>query len=145
MRTRIKRIFSEYNEDTGVSLVVLATDCGTFTGKATLHEDDAKYASNYAGCEYAEMRALQKYMKQKAAIARNQLEILYRMKKEIENRKYHNENSVEYKILMKQIYLLEDDKFQCEKNIKTLGERIKLKIELREDVIKRIEKKKKED
>ena len=110
-----------------------------------MHKDDIEYASNYAGCEYAEMRALQKYMKQKAAIARNQLEILYRIKKEIENRKYHNENSIEYKILMKQIYLLEDDKFQCEKNIKTLGERIKLKIELREDVIKRIEKKKKED
>ena len=67
---KIKLIHSEYNEETGRSYVKIATDCGIFDGEAFLHPDDAKFASKYAGCEYAETRALIKYMSRKAQNAK---------------------------------------------------------------------------
>ena len=65
MKIQMKTIASEYNKETGISKVIVATDLGDITAYASLHPDDKDIASSFAGCRYAEMRAGIKYMKEK--------------------------------------------------------------------------------
>ena len=60
---KIKLIDSWYDEESGNSYAKIRTDYGEFEGWSTLHEEDADLASKYAGCQYAETRAVLKYMK----------------------------------------------------------------------------------
>lgn len=63
MKSKIKLVYSDYNEETGVSIARIQTPYGVFKGKARLNPQDADTASHYEGCKYAEMRAYIKYFK----------------------------------------------------------------------------------
>lgn len=142
MKMKVKMIGSEYIEEMGYSYVTIATDCGLFTGEAWLHPDDIEVASSYAGCGYAEIRALIQYMKRKAYIADYQLQAVMQIKKDLDNRKYRNENSIEYKLIQKQVYMLEDEKQQFKTHARTLKEKLNTSIEEREAYLKKILNKK---
>jgi hypothetical protein len=73
-------INSDYNEETGVSKVLIDTDLGSFYGFAKLHPEDSDYASKFTGCRYAEIRATIKYLKMKQKIALYGLKLLNRVK-----------------------------------------------------------------
>lgn len=83
MKFNLKTIDSAFDENTGISKTIILTDIGKFTGFAKLHPDDKEYASRYAGCRYAEIRATIKYLKVKKAIARNQIKELNKLLNEI--------------------------------------------------------------
>lgn len=83
MKFNLKTIDSAFDENTGISKTTILTDIGKFTGSAKLHPDDKEYASRYAGCRYAEIRATIKYLKVKKAIARNQIKELNKLLNEI--------------------------------------------------------------
>lgn len=142
MKMRVKMVDSEYIEEMGYSVVTIATDCGLFTGEAWLHPDDEDHASSFAGCGYAEIRALIKYMKRKAYIADYQLQAVMQIKKDLDNRKYHNENSIEYKLIQKQIYMLEDEKQQFKTHAETLKRKLTASINERDAYLKKILEKK---
>ena len=72
----IKLIYSNFDEDTGISRVIIRTDLGDFEGSSKLHEEDRKISSHFAGCQYAEMRAIIKYMKTKIKIIKIQIKEL---------------------------------------------------------------------
>lgn len=58
---KIKLIYSNFDPDSGISIVRIQTPEGVFKGKARLHPKDRDVASHFAGCKYAEMRAYVKY------------------------------------------------------------------------------------
>jgi len=64
-------IKSCYDPDTGFSFVIMQHLGKKFTGIARLHPDDKKNASQYAGCELAEIRATIYALKYERKIAKN--------------------------------------------------------------------------
>ena len=54
----MKFISSSYDEETGKSVVVLQHMGKKFKGVAHVHPSDKEIASSFAGCEYAEIRAM---------------------------------------------------------------------------------------
>lgn len=61
MDNNIKLVYSNYDDETGISIVRIQTPEGTFKGKARLNPKDENVASKYVGCKYAEIRAWIKY------------------------------------------------------------------------------------
>lgn len=145
MKIQMKTIASDYNEETGLSSITIATDIGLITGYASLHPEDAEIASHYAGCRYAEMRAGIKYMKSKAKIAKYQLEPLKRIYNELINKKNYNINNMGIKLLEREIYTLEDDIETYNTHARTLNERLQKAIEARPNLIKDMMNKKKDN
>ena len=142
MKIQMKTITSDYNEETGISKVTVATDIGNITAYASLHPDDAEIASHFAGCRYAEMRAGIKYMKAKIKIAKYQLEPLKRIYTSLTNNKHYKSNNKDIRMLEKEIYILEDDIETYKMNIKTLTDRLQNAINTRPQLVKNMIKKK---
>lgn len=134
----MKTVKSDYNEETGISTVVIATDLGEITAHAFLHPDDKDIASNFAGCRYAEMRAGIKYMKEKIKISKYQLKPLKRIYNDLsqKKKKYYNKNNNGAKMLEKEIYKLEDDIETYKTNIQTLTERLQKAINSRDNIVR---------
>ena len=145
MKIQMKTIASDYNENTGVSTVMLSTDLGNFTGESRLHPEDVEIASHFAGCRYAEMRAGIKYMKAKAKIAKYKLEPLVHIYNSLKQMNSYSENNKGIKMLEKEIYLLEDEFETFNMHAKTLAERLNKAIEVRPNLIKDMMNKKKDN
>lgn len=127
----IHLIEADYNEETGVSTVMIDTDLGAFYGKAKLHDEDKDYASKYTGCRYAETRATIKYLKMKQKYILGQLKVLHMIKET---------NQID-KLILK----FDKDLNDVELAIKASQESLKKDIEQRPEILKRIYKNKKED
>lgn len=138
MKIQMKTISSDYNEETGLSKVTVATDLGLITGYASLHPDDAEIASHFAGCRYAEMRAGIKYMKAKARETKQVLDSLTKIYKNLKQMNSFDKNFKGVKLFEKEIYLLEDEVETFKNNAKTLKERLDKAINTRSDIIKEI-------
>ena len=102
----IRICHSEFNSTTGISTVTIKTKLGKFTGKTKLHLDDKDYVSNYAGCQYAEMRALEQYMKAKIKIIKERLKGIEICEAAMKNTKWYNDKSIEARAFRKQKYIM---------------------------------------
>lgn len=141
MKINITNIFSNYDKETGESVVTIATDIGEFTDYAYLHPEDKDIESNYAGCRYAEMRASIQYMKQKRRIAEYKLQELNKIYKDLSQRKNYNKDNIGMKVLEKEIYILEDEREFFKHNTETLIQRLNEAIDNRPDMVKKITEK----
>lgn len=117
-------IKADYNENTGVSNVMIDTDLGAFIGQAKLHDEDRDYASKYTGCRYAETRATIKYLKMKQKYILGQLKVLHMIKAT---------NEIDRLILK-----LDKELNDVELAIKFSQESLTKNIEQRPELIKRI-------
>ena len=117
-------IKADYNENTGVSNVMIDTDLGAFIGQAKLHDEDKEYASKYTGCRYAETRATIKYLKMKQKYILGQLKVLHMIKET---------NEIDRLILK-----LDKELNDVELAIKFSQESLTKDIEQRPELIKRI-------
>lgn len=117
-------IKADYNENTGVSNVMIDTDLGAFIGQAKLHDEDKDYASKYTGCRYAETRATIKYLKMKQKYILGQLKVLHMIKET---------NEID-KLILK----LDKELNDVELAIKFSQESLTKDIEQRPELIKRI-------
>lgn len=117
-------IKADYNENTGISNVMIDTDLGAFTGQAKLHDEDKDYASKYTGCRYAETRATIKYLKMKQKYILGQLKVLHMIKET---------NEIDRLILK-----LDKELNDVELAIKFSQESLTKDIEQRSELIKRI-------
>lgn len=141
MKVQIATISSDYDENTGISKTTILTDLGSFDGYAKLHPDDKPYESRFAGCRYAEERAVIKYARMKIKVVEAQLEVLKNISNELRNKKYYKENNGT-KLLEKNIYLLEDDKQYLKNIVKSLTDRLKNEFIERDKLLKEREEKK---
>lgn len=141
MKIQISTISSNYDETTGISKTVIMTDLGSFEGFAKLHPDDKPYESRFAGCRYAEERAVMKYAKMKIKVINAQLDVLKNISNELRNKKYYKENNGT-RLLEKNIYLLEDDKKYLKDVVVSLTNRLKTEFIERDKLLKEREEKK---
>lgn len=66
----MKFISSSYDKDSGTSYVTVQHLGKKFKGIAHVHPDEKEYASEFAGCDYAEIRAMIKAYKYERKIAK---------------------------------------------------------------------------
>lgn len=139
---KIKIIKSDFDRKTGISTVIIQTNLGKFIGLSKLHEEDKPYESSFAGCQYAEMRAIIKYMKARIQKISNEIIGLEKGIKMLMNLKDYNKDSLENRKLRKQLYIMKQEKKDWEERLKSLSDRLYKKMNERVAFIKRIEKEK---
>ena len=135
---KIKMIKSNFDEITGISEVTIATDIGEFSGTSKLHDEDRNISSSFAGCQYAEMRAVIKYMKRKMHDLDMQIKGLTDFHSSLKCRKDYNHISIENSKARRRIYELNKQKEIWEKRMNSLYERMLRNMEQREKVIEKI-------
>ena len=135
---KIKMIKSNFDEITGLSEVTIATDIGEFSGTSKLHDEDRNISSSFAGCQYAEMRAVIKYMKRKMHDLDMQIKGLTDFQSSLKCRKDYNHISIENSKARRRIYELNKQKEIWKKRMNSLYERMLRDMEQREKVIEKI-------
>ena len=127
-----------FDETTGISTVTILTKIGEFTGTSKLHDEDKNISSSFAGCQYAEMRAVIKYMKRKMHDLDMQIKGLTDFQSSLKCRKDYNHISIENSKARRRIYELNKQKEIWEKRMNSLYERMLRNMEQREKVIEKI-------
>ena len=140
---KFKLIESHYYEKDGTSYAKINTDYGEFEGWAHLHEEDRDIASRYAGCQYAETRAVLKYMKHRIKILAWQIQALNNCQNQIKGRVAYNPNSVESRALRKQIFILQNEKKDWQSRYNSLQERLLNDMNNRKTIIEGFKKEEK--
>ena len=108
MKTNL--IFSEFDKETGISTAIVKTPLGVFEGTSQLWEEDVDIVSSFAGCTYAELKAVRKALKAEVKKINFQIKTLTDFQKVLMNLKEYNPSSIENKRLRKEIYLYEKKK-----------------------------------
>lgn len=142
MKIKIKN--SNYDKETGISTIVILTDCGEFKGKAVLHEEDRDIESSFAGCQIAEMRAIVKYFKYRVKVTKIKIEGLINYEKTLKNRKDYNKHSIENRKLRRYIKELENEKNNWEERARSLKNNVYESMKAREKMVRKMMKEKSE-
>ena len=137
----MKIIYSNFDETTGISTVTILTKIGEFTGTSKLHNEDKNISSSFAGCRYAEIRAIIKYYKKKLENINNQIKGLDDCRKIIENLKDYNEYSVENRRIRRRLYELKSEKQKIKMCIDNLRNKLIDLMNQREKVLATLNKK----
>ena len=137
---KIKMIYSNFDENTGISEVTIMTDIGEFKGTSKLHEEDRNISSHFAGCRYAEMKAIIKYMKQKIKNIQMQIKGLEDFQSNLATRADYNYNSIENSKARRRIFELKKQIISWNKKIDSLTARMLDMMTQREEIIKTIRK-----
>lgn len=108
----IRLVYSNYNEETGVSCVTLRTPLGEFTGYTKVHPEDIAFASPITGCRFAEIKALIKYRKAKVNVITNEIKGLTDFKNVLTGLTVIDDNDTSLKYLRRQIDIKREER-QC--------------------------------
>ena len=138
MKDQAKLIYSNYDPETGISIVRIQTPHGTFKGKARVHPNDINIASHYAGCKYAEIRAYIRYYKFLAKLKQSAIEEI----KKLYN-KFYDSFDTPNKILYWTKDVINDLTKEKEEYLATAAEYqkdLKLLIDQRDEILKKINK-----
>lgn len=90
MSKNVKLIYSTYDPDSGLSYAVVKSRYGKYMGTARLHLEDIKYESSFAGCKYAELRAMAKVRKAELKELRIKIKTLSDLLFDLEQMKEYN-------------------------------------------------------
>ena len=137
---KIKLTKSNFNEETGISNVVISTDLGEFNGTSKLHDEDRNISSSFAGCRYAEMKAIIKYMRQKIKNIQMQIKGLEDFQSNLATRADYNYNSIENSKARRRIFELKKQIISWNKKIDSLTARMLDMMTQREKIVKTIRK-----
>lgn len=110
--SKIKLTEAFYDKATGISYAEISTDYGTFSGYAYLNPEDKDIESSFAGCNYAERRAVIQYYKHRLRIINYKIQTLEEINARLENSDNCSINSNEFQLLqkiMKEYYQQEHD------------------------------------
>ena len=137
---KIKVLYANYDEDTGKSIVTIATDIGQFTGSSQLAEEDKDIASRYAGCEFAEMRAHIKYWKAKKFIYEQRMKALIDLEKNLKGRSDYDPYCTECRKIRRAIYEYRDLITECAGKVELITNKLQEVIVKREQTARRVKK-----
>ena len=141
----IKFLESNYDKESGISMVKIATECGFFYGYAFLNPEDKEYESEFLGCEVAEMRAISDYYKRKEHFLKTRLLALYDIARDIRNNPQYDSEHFEYQLIQKRIKQNEEQKVIYKEYIKDIKEAIEFKLEARVQLVDKLKKKKQDN
>jgi hypothetical protein len=137
----IKFLESNFDKESGISMVKIATECGFFYGYAFLNPEDRKYESGYLGCEIAEMRAIREYYERKIHFLNTRILTLEDIAKDIRVNKQFDSEHFEYQIILKRLKQAKDQKQEFKEIIKDIDAAIEVKLDARVALVDRLEKK----
>lgn len=120
----VELIHAAYNPETGISTATINTELGKFIGESKLHEEDKDIESTFAGCHYAEMRALIKYMKKHIEILKYEIKGIEKVEKAMMNKKEYLHNSSEARTLRKQKKILEKERDEWKSRVGSLHQKM---------------------
>lgn len=138
----IKFLESNYDKESGISMVKIATECGFFYGYAFLGPEDKEYESEFLGCEIAEMRAISDYYKRKVHFLKTRLLTLYDIARDIRHNPQFDSEHFEYQIIQKRIKQNEEQKKLYKEYISDIKEAIEYKLDARIELVEKLKKKK---
>ena len=138
MKERIDLVEVDFNPETGLSTATIETDLGRFTGTSLLREEDREIISSYAGCSYAEFKAIRNYLKARVRVKRNEAFALKGIITAFENSSQVENGSRACAIVYRAYYKVLNEIKELKKGIKSLGERISLSAAERDKILKRI-------
>lgn len=137
-----KIIDNFYNDELGLSYVKIRTKYGDFEGESELHEEDRDIASSFAGCQYAESKAIEKCLKQQVKELRLQVKGIQDVLSTLETMKNYNPKSVEARKMRRKIHELNKKIEDLQEQIKLLSIRRVFEMEHRREKINRLKEKK---
>lgn len=132
----IKLVYSNYDEETGISTVRIQTPEGTFKGKSRLHPKDKNVASRYVGCKYAEMRAWIKYYKFMARLKQSAIEEVTKLSNQLNQDKNIPKRAKEWAAA--NLKLLEEERKLYKIAIDELKQDLVFEMEERDKFLKKI-------
>lgn len=118
MKYKLKN--SNYNEETGVSMVEISTRYGNFSATVQMRADE-EYPSKYFGCKLAEIKALKKAEKMRLRELRAELKGLQDFFVEMMDTRTFNGYSFPMLKLGEKMVGLRQDIDVCKYNIRQLG------------------------
>lgn len=130
-----KIIDSFYNDELGLSYVKIRTKYGDFEGESELHEEDRDIVSSFAGCRYAESKAIEKCFKQQIKELRLQVKGIKDVLSMLETVKDYNPNSLEARKMRRRLYELNNKISNLQERIKLISERRVYDMEHRREKI----------
>ena len=139
MKERIDLIKADFDPETGISTTVIETDLGRFIGTSLLREEDKETASSYAGCSYAEFKAIRNYLKARLRVKRNEAFALKGIIAAFESSSQVENGSRPCAIVYRAYYKALNEVKELKEGIKSLGQRISLTVAERDKIIKRIQ------
>ena len=137
MKTDYKLIYSDFNDETGVSIVRIQTPYGTFKGKARACPKDQDYASSFMGCHLAEWRAYIRYLKFLKKMTKSNMKVVKHI---ISHMSLSDRNRT---FIEGEYNRLKNDVDQLDLKISQLETEIKTNIKAREGIMKYVKKGKK--
>ena len=132
----IKLVYSNYDEETGISTVRIQTPEGTFKGKSRLHPKDKNVGSRYVGCKYAEMRAWIKYYKFMARLKQSAIEEVAKLNNQLNQDKNIPKRAKEWAAA--NLKLLEEERKLYKIAIDELKQDLVFEMEERDKFLKKI-------
>lgn len=138
----MKVIYSNFDAVTGQSTVTIQNKYDIYTGTAQVHPDDLDYASRYAGCRIAELRAEIKILKDEIQRDKIALSALQTLDKELRSYYPEDYNLKIQKHIYKQIKYYTNEINFLQKEIKNIEDIIQERIKVRDDIILRAKKNK---
>ena len=141
----IKFLESNYDKESGISCVKIATECGIFYGYALLNPEDKEYESEFLGCEIAEMRAISDYYKRKVHFLKTRLVTLQELARDIRNNPQFDSEHFEYELIQKRIKQNEEQKKIYKEYISDIKEAIEYKLDARVELVEKLKKKKQDN
>lgn len=104
-------------------------------GRSRLQPEDKEYASKYAGCHFAEMKAKIKCLKKRRNDWKLRLKELVYFKKMLEDIKGYNPNSIEARKVRKRIYLINKEINNLDNLIQSSNQAIQEEIQARDKAL----------
>lgn len=135
-----KLIYSNFNPDTGVSTVIIQNKYGRFTGTAKLDEEDCKHPSKFQGCEYAEMKAIIAFLKERIKAYKLQAKTLHDCYQDMTQSPHFNKDSFEAISMKKHFIKYNHEITNLQQEIKTIQNRMEKTIAERAVSAKHLDK-----
>ena len=138
MKNKTKLIYSNYDPETGISIVRIQSPEVIFKGKARVHPSENDIASSFAGCKYAEIKAYIKYFKNLKNLKQYAIKEITKLYNQLSQRKDIPDVAANY--AWTQLEKLKQEKQECEQEIIDLKKELDDSIKMRSEILKRIKK-----
>ena len=138
-------IKADYNSVDGISGVIIEHLGQNFSGFAWVHPDDKENASEFAGCEYAEMRATIQALKYELKLEKKAYKECLNFVKACKCYKKFNEDDDTAKVMYRQLNRRKVKVEILQKRIEMIQEELDILISRRDKIMIKLKEKKEED
>lgn len=138
----MKFIDGFYDTNTGISIVMIEHLGKKFSGQAYLHPDDKDNVSEFAGCEYAEIRATIDALKYERKLKKHDYKVIENFIKACNCYNNFNKESLSAKVMYRQLNRKRKEINDITKEIEKFKGELQELISRREKIMEKMKSKK---